>query len=171
MMKPRLLRPTTIIACLALFLSLGGGAWAAQHYVITSKSQIKPSVLDQLTGDRGPKGAKGDQGIQGIQGSPGTPGIQGNQGSPGANGTGSIVVAHEQFDVGPLADGATVYESVTCPAGSSPTGGGGWVNGKLVLIGDSPGEMGHGWQIEGRATQAFGATEGEIEVTVFCMTE
>lgn len=162
------LRPSTVIACSALFLSLGGGAWASQHYVITSKSQIKPSVLDQLKGDRGPKGAKGDQGIQGIQGNQG---IQGGQGSPGANGTGSIVVAHEQFDEGPLAEGATVSESVSCPAGSSPTGGGGWVNGKLVLIGDSPGEMGKGWQIEGRATAAFGANQGAVEVTVFCKTE
>ena len=165
------LRPTTIIACLALFLSLGGGAWAAQKYVITSKGQIKPSVLEQLKGDRGPKGAKGDQGIQGNPGNLGNQGIQGNQGSPGANGTGSIVVEHEQFEVGPLAKGATANESVACPAGSTPTGGGGWVNGKLVLIGDSPGEMGHGWQIEGVATEAFAATEGEIEVTVFCKTE
>ncbi len=159
------LRPTTIIACLALFLSLGGGAWAAQHYVITSKSQIKPSVLGQLKGNRGPKGAKGDQGIQGNQGS------QGIQGSPGANGTGSIVVAGEVFDVGPLVEGASVEESVSCPAGSSPTGGGGWVQGKLVLVGDSPGEMGHGWQIEAVATEAFGADEGEVSVTVFCKTE
>lgn len=43
------LRPTTIIACLALFLSLGGGAGAAS-YVITRSSQIKPSVLTQLKG-------------------------------------------------------------------------------------------------------------------------
>lgn len=165
------LGPTTVIACLALFLSLGGGAWAAQHYVITNKSQIKPSVLDQLTGDRGPKGAKGEQGIQGIQGNQGNPGNQGNQGPPGANGSGSIVVAFEEFEVGPLTEGASVNESVLCPAGSSPTGGGGWVNGKLVLVGDSPGEMGHGWQIEAVATQAFGANGGEISVTVFCMTE
>lgn len=44
------LRPTTIIACLALFLSLGTSAWAAQHYIITKTSQIKPSVRSQLKG-------------------------------------------------------------------------------------------------------------------------
>jgi hypothetical protein len=142
--------------------------------LLSSKSQIKPSVLDQLNGDRGPKGAKGDQGIQGIQGSQGNQGIQGVQGiqgAPGTNGAGSIVVAHKEAEVGPLANGATVAENVACPAGSTPTGGGGWVNGKLVLIGDSPGEMGHGWQIEGQATETFGAGGGEVSVTVFCKTE
>lgn len=44
------LRPTTIIACLALFLSLGAGAWAAQRYIITRASQIQPSVRSQLKG-------------------------------------------------------------------------------------------------------------------------
>lgn len=161
-------RPAAIIACLALFLALGGGAWASQHYVITSKSQIKPSVLGQLKGDRGPRGPAGEPGKQGLQGIQGPPG---NQGSPGANGTGSIVVEHEQFEVGPLAEGATVEESVVCPAGSTPTGGGGWVLGKLVLVGDSPGELGKGWQIEGVATEAFGLDEGEVSVTVFCKTE
>ncbi len=164
-------RPTTIIACLALFLSLGGGAWAAGKYIITSKSQIKPSVLEQLSGDRGPKGAQGIQGNPGSQGSQGIQGVQGIQGAPGANGTGSIVVAHEEAEVGPLTKGATVSENVACPAGSTPTGGGGWVNGKLVLIGDSPGELGHGWQIEAVATEAFAANEGEVSVTVFCKTE
>ncbi len=161
-------RPATIIACSALFLSLGGGAWASQHYVITSKSQIKPSVFAQLKGDRGSRGPAGEPGKQGVQGIQGPQGIQG---SPGANGTGSIVAEHKESDVGPLALGATVNESVACPAGSSPTGGGGWVNGKLVLIGDSPGEMGQGWQVEGRATEAFAAGQGQISVTVFCKTE
>ena len=108
------LRPTTIIACLALFLAMGGGAWAAQKYVITSKSQIKPSVLDQLKGERGPKGPKGNRAIKGFRGFRGTQetkGFRGIQGSPGANGTGSIVVEHKQVEVGPLAEGATVNRS------------------------------------------------------------
>jgi hypothetical protein len=40
--------PSTLIACLALFVALGGTAIAASRYVITSASQIKPSVLSAL---------------------------------------------------------------------------------------------------------------------------
>jgi hypothetical protein len=40
--------PATIIACMALFVALGGTAIAASHYVITSTSQIKPSVRSAL---------------------------------------------------------------------------------------------------------------------------
>jgi hypothetical protein len=40
--------PTTIIACLALFFSLAGTGIAASPYIITSTSQIKPSVRRSL---------------------------------------------------------------------------------------------------------------------------
>jgi hypothetical protein len=43
----------TIIACLALFVALGGTAVAASRYLITSTSQIKPSVRSAL-GSSGP---------------------------------------------------------------------------------------------------------------------
>lgn len=48
-MKHRI-SPTTVIACAALFFSLGGSAIAASHYLITSIHQIKPSVRRQLAG-------------------------------------------------------------------------------------------------------------------------
>ena len=40
--------PATLIAILALFVALGGTAIAANRYIITSPSQIKPSVLRTL---------------------------------------------------------------------------------------------------------------------------
>jgi hypothetical protein len=40
--------PATAIACLALLVALGGTALAANHYVISRTSQIKPSVLRAL---------------------------------------------------------------------------------------------------------------------------
>ncbi len=46
---------STIISSLALFFALGGTAIAAQHYLITSTSQIKPSVLAKLKGKAGAK--------------------------------------------------------------------------------------------------------------------
>jgi len=45
-----------IIALAALFLAFGGGAVAANHYLITSTKQIKPSVLKALKGAKGPRG-------------------------------------------------------------------------------------------------------------------
>lgn len=44
---------SSIIAGIALFVALGGSAVAANHYLITRKSQIKPSVLRALQGPAG----------------------------------------------------------------------------------------------------------------------
>lgn len=83
---------TTVIACLALFFALGGTAIAAQHYLITSTSQIKPSVLAKLKGDagadgtQGPQGPAGPAGPTGSQGSTGTTGFQGPMGPAGPQG-------------------------------------------------------------------------------------
>ncbi len=63
-------RPTlsyaNVVATLALVLALGGTALAAQHYIITSTGQIKPSVLRKLRGRTGPRGPSG------VKGAPGT---------------------------------------------------------------------------------------------------
>lgn len=88
---------STIIACLALFIAIGGTATAAslingkniKKGTITAKQiknstitkgKIAPSTISELSGAKGPqgeKGAKGDQGPQGIQG------IQGPAGQSG----------------------------------------------------------------------------------------
>lgn len=179
--------PTTFIAFLALFLALGGGAYAANHYIITSTHQIKPSVLTQLRAKRGPagvtgaigpqgsagaQGSQGNQGGQGPQGNQGGQGPQGDRGPAGANGTGSIVAAGngEGLEVGPVAEGATVEAEVECPAGSTPTGGGGEVQGgKFFLVSDAQANQGKGWGIKAQAIIP-GAT-GTLFVTVFCKTE
>ena len=80
----------TMLAALALFVSLGGTALAAGHYLITSTSQIKPSVLHQLhgaTGARGTTGAQGPVGAPGATGSQGPGGPTGPEGPQGPPGT------------------------------------------------------------------------------------
>jgi hypothetical protein len=62
-----------VVATLALFLALGGGAaYAAKHYVITSKKQIAPSVLHKLKGKPGAAGPAGPAGAPGAPGAPGS---------------------------------------------------------------------------------------------------
>ena len=93
--------PAAVIAGLALFFALGGSAVAASRYIITSTSQIKPSVLAKLdtsiqarvitglrgaTGITGTKGVTGPQGTQGPAGPVGSAGAQGSQGASGGVG-------------------------------------------------------------------------------------
>jgi hypothetical protein len=103
----RLRRPpvNTVIASLALFFALGGTAIAAQHYLITSTSQIKPSVLAKLKGNTGANGAQGPQGPTGPDGSQGSAGPSGLQGPAGPTGpqgpTGQVGARGEVGERGP----------------------------------------------------------------------
>ena len=92
--------PATTIAIVALVVALSGSAVAASRYIITSTSQIKPSVLQALrgsvaakgapakgatgaTGPTGPQGPPGPGGRQGVTGPTGPAGVQGPNGQPG----------------------------------------------------------------------------------------
>jgi hypothetical protein len=72
--------PALIVAVIALVVALAGSAYAAKKYVITSTSQIKPSVLKSLQGKAGANGANG------TNGAPGAKGDKGDQGAPGKDG-------------------------------------------------------------------------------------
>ena len=82
----RFLRQNTI-ALIALFLVLGGSAYAASTAIngksikpnSIPKNRLTKTAIKQLKGNRGPQGPPGSQGIQGVQGVPGPPGpITGN---------------------------------------------------------------------------------------------
>ena len=78
-MKARLTY-ANVTATLALVFAMSGGAIAAKHYLLSSTSQIKPSVLKKL------RGATGVAGTPGAPGGPGREGPQGKQGEAGKTG-------------------------------------------------------------------------------------
>jgi hypothetical protein len=156
---PRRPSPATAIALVALFFALGGTAIAAKHYLVTSTSQIKPSVLKQLrgkAGDTGPVGAAGPQGVAGPQG-PGGP--QGPAGPSNLSGLTTITGPTEEVPTG-KAGGA----EAVCPAGSRAVSGGGF--GSIAGIAASEMETTHtSWFI------VIGNTTGitlKIHATVEC---
>jgi hypothetical protein len=84
--------PASLLAAVALFLALGGTAFAAQKYVVSSSKQVKNSSLtgaDVKNGSLTAKDlAKGTllQGPAGRQGPAGSPGATGPKGDVGAKG-------------------------------------------------------------------------------------
>jgi hypothetical protein len=88
-----------VVATLALFFAMTGGALAASHYLITSTKQIKPGVLSALKGKAGAAGANGAVGSAGPAGpagpvgASGSNGENGKEGAPGASVTNTPVKA------------------------------------------------------------------------------
>jgi hypothetical protein len=99
-----------VVATLALFLALGGTAWAA--------NQISPGVRKALKGDAGPAGATGATGPQGVQGNQGSAGSQGNAGNNGSlNPNGYRIFVAGTLT---LQNGATIERNGNSAAGSTP---------------------------------------------------
>lgn len=67
--------PATVVAGVALFFAIGGGALAASRVLITSIHQISPGVVSKLRGKQGPPGRQGAPGQQGAPGPQGAPGV------------------------------------------------------------------------------------------------
>ena len=121
---------STLIASLAVFFALGGSAIAAKHYLITSTSQIKPSVLSQLHGRAGTQGPAGSPGPQGVPGAPGPAGPSNLSALTSVTGPTVEVLT-----------GKVGSATATCPAGSHAVSGGG--SGSIAGIDVSEMETNH----------------------------
>ena len=118
-----------IVALLAVLL-LGGGAWAAQRYVITSIHQITPSVVAQLKGQRGPRGYAGASGATGASGTLGPKGDNGARGATGpagpAGATGATGPAGPAGATGPAGPAEPITLMFTTSSGGVPEAGTIW---------------------------------------------
>lgn len=101
-----------VISVLALVLAMVGGAYAAKKYVITSTSQIKPSVLKSLKGKRGPAGPAGPAGAAGPAGPAGAKGDKGDTGNAGTAGKSVTAKSFAGVKNG-CADGGVEVESAS----------------------------------------------------------
>jgi hypothetical protein len=116
-----------VLSLVALFLALGGTAIAAKHYLITSTSQIKPSVLKSLKGNAGARGPEGPAGPAGAQGPAGP-----------SNLSGLTIVTGPTVEV---PAGKVGGAEAVCPAGSHAVSGGGF--GSIVGLAASEMESNH----------------------------
>jgi hypothetical protein len=132
----------TLIAVLVVVLAVtSGGFAAANHYLITSSSQIRngavsaadlsPAAHKALQGKKGDTGATGPQGPAGAQGTPGlpgTPGATGPQGAPGKDGKDAPTPQYAEGIVkvarggNPATTWATYSTSLGSPYGDTASG-------------------------------------------------
>ncbi|HEX5713703.1 MAG TPA: hypothetical protein VFX85_10355 [Solirubrobacterales bacterium] len=127
MLKRSLPSPALVIACLALFVALGGTGYAATQL---SEGQGQASASKKAKqGPRGPKGPKGAKGAKGAPGEKGETGLPGQRGTAGANGTNGAQgergpsdgwIASTDAPIPPISnslDEPTVLDSLALPAG------------------------------------------------------
>jgi hypothetical protein len=115
-----------VISSAALFFSVTGAGFAAHHYLITSTSQIKPSVINSLRGHTGARGPAGT-----------------------FNATNLHVIVAPQVFLGLFGSGNEVQATTaTCPSGTSIVSGGYTSN---IVLGDVSftGPNGNGWAAVG----------------------
>jgi Collagen triple helix repeat (20 copies) len=133
--------PALIVSTAALFVSLGGGAYASgylaphsvgalqlKNHAVTAIAVKDHSLLAQdFANGQLPAGPKGDTGAQGPKGDTGAQGIQGPKGDAGAPGAAGVAGVHVVSTIDTIPDGVLRARDATCPAGETALGGGGQI--------------------------------------------
>jgi len=148
-----------LMATVAVFIALGGGAYAISvgKNAIKSKhikdgqvssadvrdndligTDIDEDTLQLRAGPAGPRGPKGDTGNPGVEGAAGPEGAQGPQGVQGAQGNPGLSNV-EQVQATSTVTGSQSPKSMTvnCPAGKVVVGSGGFL-GDAYFTGVTP---------------------------------
>jgi len=157
----------SVIAVIALFVALGGSAAAAQHYLVTSTSQIKPSILSKLKGKTGPAGPSGSPGPAGPAGLQGPGGPQGPQGPGGGAGALSPLTTV----VGPTVEGTLEgefygeFSEARCPAGQKAVSGG---SDAILAVAVQSYKLGNTWSVIGIS---HSPQNNEVKAFAYCAAE
>jgi hypothetical protein len=185
-LTPRVTRPSPamVVALVALFVALSGGAAAGT--VVVSKqlarqsreakhAALREAAMQRFTQRfaipakvskccRGPRGARGFPGPRGPQGPAGPQGPQGPQGVPGPPG---VQYVSEVVESKNLAAGAIDFVNAACPAGT------GVISGGAVLISGGQGphifidrRSGNGWTAGG--DNFYGGLSATVTAYAYC---
>lgn len=170
-------RHSTAVAYLALFVALGGSAYAA--VTITGKnikdgtisgrdvknrslgtSKLSATAVGSLTGRRGPAGSQGDSGGRGPIGPKGETGSAGPQGTSGPAGPSGVSGWEYRVSEGKyLPSGVSNPTQANCPAGKKALGGGASATyANAYVIDSAPTNDGTGWVVRSRNTSPSPAT-------------
>jgi hypothetical protein len=166
----RRLTYANVVATLALFVALGGGAYAATQLKKNSVGtrQLKDGAVTAaklaaaaqaaLRGAPGPRGEAGPKGAAGAKGDPGAPGerglvgIEGPPGHEGPSGLGKVFLQERSYAGDNVPAESDALMRVNCPTGSQAIGGGGEVDGGFTPFISKPVPTGQGtaplgWEI------------------------
>jgi hypothetical protein len=160
-------RASVLLAGVAVFVVVAGASAAATRYVITSKKQIAPAVLRQLSRP-GPRGLRGGPGATGATGATGAMGAAGTAGSAGAARTfnaSNVTVVN-----GPIAtytDGASGESAASCPAGDTVISGGFQTTGSNDQVVEDDGPSGTTrWTVQMTGSNSLGT--GQFYAQAIC---
>ncbi len=164
----RRLTYANVMATLALFVALGGGAIAATQLRKNSVGtrQLKNGAVTEaklaaaaraaLWGASGPSGESGSKagpaGVGGAPGERGPAGIEGPPGHEGPSGLAHVFLQERSYAGDNVAAESDALMKVNCPTGSQAIGGGGVVEGGFTPFGSQPAPGGQGtvptgWEI------------------------
>ena len=181
--------PALVVACLALFVALGGTGYAATHLAASGRRATHHAVPRGPQGLRGPQGvtgapgAKGDAGAAGAAGGAGPPGPpgppgpagpQGIPGPPGPQGPGSDPAVSYKESTATRVSGEDAVVVAECEPGQVPVGGGierqGLDSDREVIDASHP-VFGTptGWVGKVEAINSFPPEDVHFEVWVVCI--
>jgi len=158
--------PATVIALLALFVSLGGSAYAINKIStnqIRNGAVTKPKLAKPIRLQLNTKAEPGPRGAQGPQGLTGDTGRQGTTGPPGPNG---VVNPSRLYEVTATRSGSGIV-TATCNTGDWVLTG--WTWGANVVATTSMGPQNA--RREWRAEIVLGSEASTGSVTATCYDE